>query len=193
MMQGALLRVAPVALVSAAVVETVTLSDAPLEASAVVAPVVALPAAVDGQDIKAIVASEVRSYIQQRASGEIRAHLAKETNRQVDNARDGVGAMVKQEIELQVKEQVAAILREDAALQDLMDKHLIAVERGVDEKARIVLDRIADEERYQFVNDALRRSLERKVDTKIGTSVLAIACSNVVLLGAMALFLVNRR
>jgi len=165
--------------------------------AAVVAPVVASEVPAQVEDLKAVIANEVRAearrYISQRVSGEIRAHLAQETTRQVEKVKEGVSDLIKNEIASQVKAQVAVMLREDDALSDLMDKQLMRVEQGVEGKAREVLDRIVDENRYQTIDAALRRNLEEKIHRKVGMGVLVIACSNTLILGAMAMLLVNRK
>mmetsp|Transcript_7888 Transcript_7888/g.10200 ORF Transcript_7888/g.10200 Transcript_7888/m.10200 type:complete len:202 (+) Transcript_7888:31-636(+) len=108
---------------------------------------------------------------------------------EVEKSHKDLKNLIILEVGSKAKEQVTSLLRTSHQMQKIIDNHILEVESKVDEKCRDILDRIIDEEKYQTIDEALRRSLEKKIDNRINNSLLTVLIFNSLLVGG---FIVSR-
>jgi hypothetical protein len=137
--------------------------------------------------------AECRRHINEDINGAIRAHISAAADEEVQSARRKIRAFVSSEVRSQTIVEVNKILTDNVILNDIIEKHCVRQDVALEKKAREILDRICDEEKYDDINMALHRSLQRKIDEDMRVSTIAIASLNIIVFGILGSFLLLRR
>jgi hypothetical protein len=125
--------------------------------------------------------SLVRSRFSYIASEEVKKETTKARNEislMAAGFRGEAKRMVSREVTEQCERQVRETLSDSPELKAMFDDHLIRVEESVTARARQVLDKLVEEEKYQEIDGALRRSLEASIQSKLNQSLVLIAGAN---------------
>lgn len=167
-------------------------------------PIVAVPVAESADsralgtsDVRMIIRDEVheetRRWLTQTANSEIRARIHIVADEEVDSARRKMRDLAAKELQRQAVHEVNKVLGDSAMMAGILEKHQREIEVTVEEKARAVLDRLCDEQKYGEIDSALHRALTRKVEAEIRLGLSALAVLNLTCLGLIGATLLMKR